>query len=57
MMNVNSSTTTTLTFTPPSLPDDVFMAAVVVTVTATSRYGIGPTSEHETAAIYGKNNI
>ena len=51
-MNVNSSTTT-LTFTAPSLPDGVFTGTVVVMVTATSRYGIGPTSETEAAVIYG----
>ena len=52
-MNVNSSTTT-LTFTAPSLPDGVLTGTVVVKVTATSRYGIGPASEHE-AVFYGKN--
>ena len=52
MMNVNSSTTT-LTFTAPSLPDDVFTGTVVVMVTATSRYGIGTASGSETAIITG----
>ena len=52
MINVNSSTTT-LTFTAPSLPDDVFTGTVVVMVTATSKYGIGPASEPEAAVIYG----
>ena len=52
-MNVNSSTTT-LTFTAPSLPDGVFTGTVVVTVTATSRYGIGPASNPETAVITGR---
>ena len=56
IMNVNSSTTT-LTFTAPSLPDGVFNDTVVVMVATTSRYGIGPASEHEFAVIYGKNNI
>ena len=51
-MNVNSSTTT-LTFTAPSLPDNVFTGTVVVMVTATSRYGIGLASEPEAAVIYG----
>ena len=51
-MSVNSSTTT-LTFTAPSLPDDVFTGTVVVMVTAISRYGIGPTSDPETAVITG----
>ena len=53
MMNVNSSTTT-LTFTAPSLPDGVLTGTVVVIVIATSGYGIGPASENETAVIYGK---
>ena len=51
-MNVNSSTTT-LTFTAPSLPDGVFTGTVVVMVTVTTRYGIGPASEPEVAVIYG----
>ena len=53
MMNVDSSITT-LTFTAPSLPDDIFSSTIVVIVTATSRYGIGPTSEPEAAVITGK---
>ena len=52
MMNVNSSTTT-LTFTAPSLSDGVFTDTVVVMVTATSRYGIGLASGPEAALIYG----
>ena len=44
MMNVDSSTTT-LTFTAPSLPDGVFTGAVVVMVTLINRYGIGPPSD------------
>ena len=52
MINVSSSTTT-LTFTAPSLPDDVFTGIVVVMVTAISRYGIGPASDPETAVITG----
>ena len=52
MMNVDSSTTT-LTFTAPSLPDGVFTGTVVVTVTATSRYGIGPASEPAHVTITG----
>ena len=51
VVNVNSST---LTFTAPSLPHDVFTGTVVVMVTATSRYGIGPASDPETAIINGK---
>ena len=53
-MNVNSSTTT-LTFTAPSLPDGVFTGTVVVMVTAVSRYGIGPASNQETATVTGMN--
>ena len=52
MMNVNSSTTA-LTFTAPSLPDGVFTGTVVVMVTATNRYGIGPPSDSDTAEITG----
>ena len=43
MINVNSSTTT-LTFIAPSLPDGVFTGTVVVMVTAVNRLGIGPAS-------------
>ena len=53
-MNVDSSTTT-LTFTVPSLPDGVFTGTVVVMVTARNRYGIGPASDPETAVITGTN--
>ena len=53
-MSVNSSTTT-LTFTVPSLPDNAFTHTVVVMVTAVNRYGIGPASNPETATIYGKH--
>ena len=52
MMNVNSSTTT-LTFTAPSLPYGVFTDTVIVVVTATSRYGILPASEPKAAIING----
>ena len=51
-MNIDSSTTI-LTFTAPSLPDGVFTGTVVVMVTVTTRYGIGPASEAEAAVIYG----
>ena len=51
-MNTNSSTTI-LTFTAPSLPDGVFTGTVVVMVTATNRYGIGPASSPETTIITG----
>ena len=53
MMNVNSSTTT-LTFTAPSLPDGVFTGTVVVMVIAINEFGIGPGSNPETAVITGK---
>ena len=52
MINVNSSTTT-LTFTAPSLPDDVFTDAVVVMVTAVNRFGEGPDSDHVMATVTG----
>ena len=52
MMNVNSSTTT-LTFTAPSLPDGVFTGTVVVMVTAVNRYGIGPDSDPKTTTVTG----
>ena len=51
-MNVNNSTTT-LTFTAPSLPDVVFTGTVVVMVTATNRYGTRPPSGSGTAVITG----
>ena len=51
-MNVNSSTTT-LTFTAPSLPDGVFTGTVVVMVTAVNRYGIGLVSDPKTATVKG----
>ena len=53
MMNVNSSTTT-LTFTAPSLPDGVFTGTVVVMVTAVNRYGMGPASDPAIARVYGQ---
>ena len=52
MMSVNSSTTT-LIFTAPSLPDGVFTGTVVVMVTAVSSFGIGPTSDPAIAKISG----
>ena len=54
MRNVNSSTTT-LTFTAPSLPDGVFTGIVVVMVTTINRFGVGPTSDPATAEINGMN--
>ena len=53
MMEVNSSTTT-LTFTAPSLPDGVFTGTVVVMVTAFTRFGIGPGSDNVSAIFTGK---
>ena len=53
MINVNSSTTT-LTFTAPSLPDGVFTGTVVVMVTAIDRYGVGPVSDTEVVEITSK---
>ena len=50
MMNANSSTTT-LTFTSPSLPEDVFNSTVVVMVAAVNNYGIGPASDPAIAVI------
>ena len=41
VVNVDNSTTT-LTFTAPSLPDDVFTGTVVVMVMVVNRLGIGP---------------
>ena len=55
MMNVNSSTTT-LTFTAPSLPDDVFTGTVVVMVTAVNRYGVGLASDPAHVTITGIAN-
>ena len=52
MINVDSLTTT-LTFTAPSLPDDLFSGTVVVTVAATSRLGVGSTSDPVSALIDG----
>ena len=52
MKDVNSSTTT-LTFTAPSLPDGVFSGTVVVMVTAVNRFGVGPASDPEIVVING----
>ena len=51
-MNVNSSTTT-LTFTAPSLPDGVFTGTVVVMVTAINQYGVGSASDPAAADVNG----
>ena len=50
-----SSSTTTLTFTAPSLPDGVFTGTVVVMVIGVNEFGIGPASNPETAEIRGDN--
>ena len=52
MMTVNSSTTT-LTFTAPSLPYGVFTGTVVVMVTAVSSIGLGSASDSATIIITG----
>ena len=52
MINFDSSTTT-LTFTAPLLPDGVFTGTVVVMVTAVSRFGVGPPSAPVSTLITG----
>ena len=52
MMNVDSSTTT-LAFTAPSLPNGKFNDTVVVRVTAVNNLGVGPVSDPATAVING----
>ena len=52
MRNVNSSTTT-LTFTAPSLPDGVFSDTIVVMVTGFNQFGTGLPSDPATAGING----
>jgi len=52
MINVNYSTTT-LTFTAPSLSDSVFSRTVVVMVTVITRLGVGPASDPTTTNITG----
>ena len=52
MKNVTSSTTT-LTFIAPSLPDGVFTGTVVVTVSGVNRLERGQPSKSETAVING----
>ena len=52
MMNVNSSTFT-LAFTAPLLPDGKFNNTVVVIVIAVNRMGVGPVSDPATAVISG----
>ena len=50
MQNVTSPNTT-LTFTAPSLPDEIFVGYVVVNVTAINRLGRGAASDPEYALI------
>ena len=50
MINVTSPNTT-LTFTAPSLPDDVFVDNITVTVTAVNRFGRGAPSDPDSAEI------
>ena len=52
MITVNSSTTA-LTITAPSLPNGVFSATVIVTVTALSRLRTGIPSDPATTKIAG----
>ena len=54
IVNVDSSTTT-LTFTAPSLPDGVFTGTVVVMVTVVSNVGVRTASDPATAEIRGIN--
>ena len=56
MRNVNSSTTT-LTFTAPSLPDGVFTGIVIVMVTGVNGFGIGPVSDPATMEIEGVPSV
>ena len=51
MINATSSTTT-LTFTAPSLPDGVFNGTVVATVTGVNQFGTGLPSDPATAEIH-----
>ena len=51
---IDNSTSTSLSFTAPSPPNNVFTGTVVIMVAATNRYGIGPASEPKTAVINGK---
>ena len=55
MISVTNSTTT-LTFTAPSLPDGVFTGTVVVMVTVVNQFGVGPASDPATAKINGMYN-
>ena len=50
MENVTSSTTT-LAFTAPSLPDGVFVNNITVIVTAINRFGSGAPSDPDSAKI------
>ena len=48
-----TSSTTTLRFTAPPLPDGVFTGTIFVTVTAVSSIGVGPASDPATVIITG----
>ena len=52
-MKTVENSTTTLTFTPLSLPDGVFTGTIYFMVTPITWYGKGPASD-ETAIIHGK---
>ena len=54
VISVNNSTTT-VTFTAPSLPDGVFSGTVVAMVTAVNKFGVGLASNHATAFIGNLN--
>ena len=51
-INVDSSTTT-LSFIAPSLPDGEHDGVVMVMVIATNQFGVGPESDSEFAAVTG----
>ena len=51
-INVNSSTTT-ITFIAPSLPDGEHDGVVMVMVIATNQFGVGPESDSEFATVTG----
>ena len=52
-MIIVTSSTTTLIFTAPSLPNNKFNGTVVVRVTAVNNLGVGPVSDPATAVIHG----
>ena len=51
-INVNSSTTT-ITFIAPSLPDGEHNGVVMVMVIATNQFGVGPESDSEFTTVTG----